>query len=657
LRFLIGLAVAGILLWIAVGYTGPFLASHSRDHLNDTATSIEAGVEARLAVVLQDLGATTQYVAAVPDHSTGEFQGFVSGIKEAGLCARSVTFIATARLQDGRFVLDSVAPPRLQGELSGREVTEFGVLDISNPAERSTTEIIQVDLDGASERLIAFYEPVPGYDGSLITITAHRVDELVRDVVQASIAVFGGPADPFLITLRSEGSPVHTIEVNGEFGQGTKGLAAAQVKSVAIPDKEWEFQIFASKRYGITTADLLLSRVVVVAGLAIFAAIALAAIHWWRSMAQMADKVDTAEAKADTAGDDLALTNRQIDAVLESAQDGILLVDSDRRILWANPAFLRMFNVPDNNWEGKPSRELMAFAMENVPNRQDFQKRVDSIYADHRLTISNEEIQLTTSPTTFLSRSSSPVIDDAGSPIGRLWIYRDLSREHEARQAREAFVSMVSHELRTPLTAMQSSIELLTDGLAGELTDRQRSIASDALTGSITLARLVDDILAFSRASGGPVALEKRPFKIVRLLNQALDAVRAQHPATGHQIQVDVAPDLPEINADPQRVFQVLTNLLDNAFGYTPPGGSIRVQVTREQGRFLLKISDNGVGIPEEHQDMIWEPFQRAPVNIARPAGSTGLGLAVARSLVEAHQGIITVMSQPGEGSTFTVAI
>ncbi|MFZ5822865.1 MAG: ATP-binding protein [Bacillota bacterium] len=230
---------------------------------------------------------------------------------------------------------------------------------------------------------------------------------------------------------------------------------------------------------------------------------------------------------------------------------------------------------------------------------------------------------------------------------------REANRELErASRHKSEFLTMVSHEFRTPLTSIITFTELL---LGDErLKPEQRENLTDVLESSQHLLRMINDLLDLSRLEAGKVKLFKEMLAVPDLMR---DVARTVHPLTEKKaifLAVEANPDLPLVHADELRVMQILMNLLGNAVKFTPEGGRVRV-TAREAGEMVeIAVSDTGIGIAPEEQGRIFEAFRQA--GRQRPEGS-GLGLALARSLVELHGGRIWVESRLGEGATFTFTL
>lgn len=230
-------------------------------------------------------------------------------------------------------------------------------------------------------------------------------------------------------------------------------------------------------------------------------------------------------------------------------------------------------------------------------------------------------------------------------------------RLRELDQAKSDFISIVSHEVRTPLTSIQGFSELLLNRPLAP--DRQRQFLGHILHESERLSRIVEDLLDLSRIEAGKgKPLNRIPLALIPLLEANAEVFRCQSPA--HEIQVEASPDLPRVLVDPDALDRALKNLLSNAVKYSPRGGRVLLRAARsvsEPGFVEISVEDRGVGIPPEAIDRIFEKYYRVSEPSGVRARGLGIGLALVKSLVEAHGGGVRVASSPGQGSRFTVTL
>jgi signal transduction histidine kinase len=222
-----------------------------------------------------------------------------------------------------------------------------------------------------------------------------------------------------------------------------------------------------------------------------------------------------------------------------------------------------------------------------------------------------------------------------------------------SEQLRRNMVSDVAHELRTPLSNIRGYLEALQDRV---IQPTQEIIAS-LYEESLLLSRLVADLQELSLAEAGQLYLARRPMVIEESIVKAVYALQMQAEGKHIAIHVDIAPDLPKIEADAERVGQILRNLLSNAITHTPAGGEIWVNAHVHGEEVCVSVKDSGEGIAAEHLPYIFERFYRADASRSRATGGTGLGLAIVKQMVQAHGGRVELESQPGQGACFTFCL
>lgn len=226
------------------------------------------------------------------------------------------------------------------------------------------------------------------------------------------------------------------------------------------------------------------------------------------------------------------------------------------------------------------------------------------------------------------------------------------------QQLRRNMIADIAHELRTPLSVIQGNLEAMLDGVLPADAQEIASLHEETLM----LSRLVADLRLLSLAEAGQLSLERAPVELSALLGRVADALRLQADANQITLETEAAADLPAIQLDADRIGQVLSNLLHNALRYTPAGGRITVRAARApvstgQPALLVEVADTGRGIAPEDLPYVFERFYRADKSRARSSGGSGIGLALAKQLVEAHGGQIGVASTVGQGTTFSFTL
>jgi signal transduction histidine kinase len=226
-----------------------------------------------------------------------------------------------------------------------------------------------------------------------------------------------------------------------------------------------------------------------------------------------------------------------------------------------------------------------------------------------------------------------------------------------ANRAKAAFLASMSHELRTPLQAALGFAQLVRSGVYGAVNDQQSEVLGRVERSQTHLARLIDDILDFARLEAGRVRIDVKPVRVAEVIGEV--APRVEPQAAAKNVALSLQPPEPNLTvmADRQRLRQILVNLVGNAIKFTPENGTIRIGAARNGTTASVFIRDTGLGIPADHLQSIFEPFVQVEDSLTRTASGAGLGLAISRDLAQAMGGDLTVASELGKGSTFTVVL
>ena len=236
------------------------------------------------------------------------------------------------------------------------------------------------------------------------------------------------------------------------------------------------------------------------------------------------------------------------------------------------------------------------------------------------------------------------------------WLHRANDAVREEYRRKDVFLATIAHELRNPLAPIRNALTILqTPGAGAEVV----RYAVDVLDRQVQqVVRLVDDLLDVSRIARGKVQLEKQPIELAAVVHQATEASRPLLEARRQELTVSLPPNLPPLSADPARLAQILTNLLNNAAKYTDEGGHIRLSAEQVGGEVAVRVRDTGMGIPADMLPRIFDPFTQVDAALRRAQGGLGLGLALVRGLVELHGGRVEAHSEGlGKGSEFVVRL
>lgn len=227
-----------------------------------------------------------------------------------------------------------------------------------------------------------------------------------------------------------------------------------------------------------------------------------------------------------------------------------------------------------------------------------------------------------------------------------------------ATRSKSSFIANLSHEFRTPLNAVIGFSELMLGGIAGDMTDKQLEYARDIHKSGCYLLGLIGTVLDISKIEADKLELRNGLVDMGAVIADVIERVRGAVPNDKISLKVDVAEKLPRVFGDHTMVVQIVTNLITNAFKYSPDGGEVSIGAALDaKGDMLLVVQDHGIGIPKEEIGKVFEPFERTAVSRERRIEGTGLGMALTKGLVEAHQGVLAIDSDVGRGTTVTVRL
>lgn len=335
--------------------------------------------------------------------------------------------------------------------------------------------------------------------------------------------------------------------------------------------------------------------------------------------------------------------SRYYATILEQMSDAVVIVDQHGKVQFVNPAFSRLFGVPEKEAEGRsPEQVTLNYDLSSLLLRAVEQKAVQ-----------RDEVRLIQPEGRILAAVVNPLVSEQGTVIGAIGLLRDVSDLRRLDEVRREFVANASHELRTPAAGIKALAEALQVGAFHD-PDKGPRFVEQIVEAADRLTSILDDMLTLTRVERGQELFNITWLSAPEALREAVSQVLPAAQAKNVQVGVE-AVEGARIYADPGGLQTILINLLDNAVKYTPEGGSVLVTGRGVPGGYEISVADTGIGIPPEHQTRIFERFYRVDKARDRASGGTGLGLSIVRHTAEAHGGKVTVRSTPGEGSTFTV--
>ena len=328
----------------------------------------------------------------------------------------------------------------------------------------------------------------------------------------------------------------------------------------------------------------------------------------------------------------------KLEAVLNYMADGILAVDTKRRVIMANPAAVRLLETPVTQLVGRDLDEIIA----QLPMAADA-----AWGAEGRLHTQEWELR----SGTIVEAWYAPVTDQQSELSGLVIVLHDITEQAKLSRLRREFVANVSHELRTPLTTVKSYIETLLDGAMDDKETGRRFL--EVVGGEADrMTRMVQDLLTLAQLDHHPEQLARRPVDTGHLIETVVQRLSVVWMAKQLRIGRHVPTPHPWVLGDYQKLEEAVVNILSNSMEFTPPGGAIVITVTPQGDWVDITIADSGIGIPEEDLPRVFERFYRVDKARSRQMGGTGLGLAIVKEIVTAHQGQVEVESQLGKGTT-----
>jgi len=350
--------------------------------------------------------------------------------------------------------------------------------------------------------------------------------------------------------------------------------------------------------------------------------------------------------------------------VVENVKDVVFRTDAEGRLTFLNPAWTE---VTGHGVEAALGRRMSTFVHQT--NGETDWVEFEALLAGDK-DFCRYEVQLKTSDDVprWMEVFVRPMVDKSGSVVGTSGTLHDvtkwreaeaqmrkaLDKERELGRLKSRFVSMASHELRTPLATIQSSAELADLFMQRGATEKTSKHLGRIQNNVDRMAALLEDVLIFGRVESGRLPFEPVGMNLAGLAAELVNDIR-QGIGAGHTVHASGVEDEIALQADPQLLRLVLTNLLSNAVKYSPEGSTVRLDVRATEEAVHVTVSDEGIGIPHEDLDRLFEPFHRAD-NVGSTNG-TGLGLAILSEAIDLHEGTVDVDSTEGEGSTFSVTL
>jgi NtrC-family two-component system sensor histidine kinase KinB len=343
--------------------------------------------------------------------------------------------------------------------------------------------------------------------------------------------------------------------------------------------------------------------------------------------------------------DELLAGQQRLQSVLDSIDDGLLMIDRQGHLEHLNPVAQRQLG-----WD----EERLGQGLGSALQRPELDEQLQLVLRGGTLERAPEDLSVEVDgESRLLTYSLTPVSHPQGHILGAVMVLHDVTEQRAFERVRSEFVLRASHELRTPVTGMHMAFGLLQERLRFPEDSREADLLNTVNEEMQRLMQLINDLLNFSRYQNGLQKLTLAPCTLEELLEQARNRFISTATAQGIELRVELQAPLPRLHADRMQLERVLDNLIDNALRHTAKGGLIRLQARRHGERVIISVEDNGEGIAYGQQGRIFEPF----VQVGRKKGGAGLGLALCKEIVQLHGGRMGVYSRPGQGTQFYLAL
>lgn len=342
---------------------------------------------------------------------------------------------------------------------------------------------------------------------------------------------------------------------------------------------------------------------------------------------------------------EMDLERSKLDTIFNYMAEGVVAIDTEGYIIHANPIAIEILNLAGKDISEIIPEEKEKFPMELIKSKCIDYNDKDTLEGDKTLRLESQIYKVKYAP-----------FKNEGDHIGGLiLVFQDMTNEHKLDNMRKEFVANVSHELKTPITTIKSYAETLMDNEVDKEVEKKFLNVID--NECDRMARLVSDLLQLSNLDYKKTIWQKQKVFIPELVDEILLKLEFAYKEKDQRVSFNVEDTIPEIVIDKDGIEQVILNIISNAIKYTGNNGEILVDINKLDENVIIKVRDNGVGIPEDDQKRIFERFYRVEKGRSRDMGGTGLGLSIAKQIVEAHGGEIDLISVLGEGTTIEIKL
>lgn len=351
---------------------------------------------------------------------------------------------------------------------------------------------------------------------------------------------------------------------------------------------------------------------------------------------------------------DIATEKSRMRVLINRLADGVMATDDHKRVVLCNPAFRRLIGFAGIYHSGVDAAEIVqSQPLLDLLNRALGMDSEQFVELTAELNVGNpdgEEGQV-------LAARCFPFRDRQGLNLGTITVLHDITAAKRLDQHKSDFVSMVAHEIRAPMSSVLMQLNVLLDGLAGDLTDKQTQVLERATTRIRSLVDLSSELLDLTKIESGLIAQEREQVDVLAVIQGQMELHGALADSRSITLGADLPQTLPPVVFHRQSFDEILSNLISNAIKYTPDGGRVTIAVRVAGDELCIEVRDTGFGIADEDQPQVFRRFYRVKNADTRYITGTGLGLPIVQQILEAHHGRIHLDSTLGQGSTFTVHI
>jgi PAS domain S-box-containing protein len=347
----------------------------------------------------------------------------------------------------------------------------------------------------------------------------------------------------------------------------------------------------------------------------------------------------------------LIAEKKKSETIVENIADPVIVTDKNGVLVLMNQAAAAVFDVRGADWQGKFVREVVGNQSWAEMLELGGTRRIEQEHRDPLFAFTRNDLKL------YFRPRQAHIVDEHGYIQGVVTLLQDVTRFKNLDRMKSEFIATVSHELRTPLTSLSMGIDILSQEVIGSVNQRQKDLLIAAKDDSERLRKLVKELLDLSKLESGKYEMKKEFVDFRRLVTDAVRPLSLPFEEKHIRLELTIPEHLPAFSADSHQLAWVITNLLSNALRYTDTGGKVQLTAREEKQGLFVTVADTGHGISQENLETVFDKFVQVKSSTETTPGSVGLGLAIAREVVEAHGGRIWVESQVGIGSTFFFTI